>query len=115
MQYGTQYYSLNCGTFSQSCRPCSNPDGRFNTYLTLSYFSLETFLILVYFLSIQDVMVAGGMESMSNVPYYLKRGVTPYGGISLIDGIQFDGLTDAYNHCHMVLNKHLKFLMFCLS
>jgi len=49
----------------------------------------------------QDVMVAGGMESMSNVPYYLKRGATPYGGIKVIDGIVFDGLSDAYNHCHM--------------
>lgn len=49
----------------------------------------------------QDVMVAGGMESMSNTPYYLKRGTTPYGGIKIMDSIVFDGLTDAYNHCHM--------------
>lgn len=49
----------------------------------------------------QEVMVAGGMESMSNVPYFLKRGATPYGGVNLVDGIVFDGLTDAYNHCHM--------------
>jgi len=49
----------------------------------------------------QEVMVAGGMESMSNVPYYLKRGQTPYGGIKVVDAIVFDGLTDAYNHCHM--------------
>uniref|UniRef100_A0A182U9K0 Uncharacterized protein n=1 Tax=Anopheles melas TaxID=34690 RepID=A0A182U9K0_9DIPT len=49
----------------------------------------------------QDVIVAGGMESMSNVPYYLKRGSTPYGGVSLIDGIVFDGLTDVYNKFHM--------------
>nr|KAF6323927.1 acetyl-CoA acetyltransferase 1 [Myotis myotis] len=28
----------------------------------------------------QDVMVAGGMESMSNVPYVMNRGATPYGG-----------------------------------
>ena len=35
-------------------------------------------------LILQDVMVAGGMESMSNVPYYLKRGVTPYGGAQLV-------------------------------
>ena len=31
----------------------------------------------------KEVIVAGGMESMSNVPYYLKRGNTPYGGIKL--------------------------------
>lgn len=49
----------------------------------------------------QEVMVAGGMESMSNVPYYLRRGTTPYGGVKVDDGIVFDGLTDAYNHCHM--------------
>ena len=28
-------------------------------------------------------MVAGGMESMSNVPYYLPRGTIPYGGVEL--------------------------------
>uniref|UniRef100_A0AAG5DNW4 Acetyl-CoA acetyltransferase, mitochondrial n=1 Tax=Anopheles atroparvus TaxID=41427 RepID=A0AAG5DNW4_ANOAO len=49
----------------------------------------------------QEVIVAGGMESMSNVPYYLKRGSTPYGGVNLIDGIVFDGLTDVYNKFHM--------------
>ncbi|KAK7108598.1 acetyl-CoA acetyltransferase, mitochondrial-like [Littorina saxatilis] len=49
----------------------------------------------------QDVMVAGGMESMSNVPYYMKRGVTPYGGVQLVDAIVYDGLTDAYDKIHM--------------
>uniref|UniRef100_U5ETW3 Putative microtubule associated complex n=1 Tax=Corethrella appendiculata TaxID=1370023 RepID=U5ETW3_9DIPT len=49
----------------------------------------------------QSVILAGGMESMSNVPYYLKRGATPYGGVNLIDGIVFDGLTDVYNKFHM--------------
>lgn len=48
-----------------------------------------------------EIIVAGGMESMSNVPYYLKRGPTPYGGVNLIDGIVFDGLTDVYNKFHM--------------
>lgn len=48
-----------------------------------------------------DVVVAGGMESMSNVPYYLKRGATPYGGVKLVDGIVFDGLWDVYNKFHM--------------
>lgn len=42
-----------------------------------------------------------GMESMSNVPYYLRRGVTPYGGVNLLDGLVFDGLTDVYNKFHM--------------
>ncbi|XP_018025163.2 acetyl-CoA acetyltransferase, mitochondrial [Hyalella azteca] len=49
----------------------------------------------------QEVMVAGGMESMSNVPYYMARGDSPYGGVHLKDGIVFDGLTDVYNKCHM--------------
>ncbi|XP_011314566.1 acetyl-CoA acetyltransferase, mitochondrial [Fopius arisanus] len=49
----------------------------------------------------QEVIIAGGMESMSNVPYYMKRGVTPYGGVTLEDGIVFDGLTDVYNKFHM--------------
>ena len=30
-----------------------------------------------------NVMVAGGFESMSNVPYYMARGDTPYGGVSM--------------------------------
>lgn len=49
----------------------------------------------------QDVCIAGGMESMSNVPYYLSRGQTPYGGVKLVDGIVHDGLTDVYNKFHM--------------
>ncbi|CAO1419767.1 unnamed protein product [Diamesa serratosioi] len=48
-----------------------------------------------------EVIVAGGMESMSNVPYYMKRGATPYGGVNLTDGIVFDGLWDVYNKIHM--------------
>ncbi|XP_050692902.1 acetyl-CoA acetyltransferase, mitochondrial-like [Eriocheir sinensis] len=47
------------------------------------------------------IMVAGGMESMSNVPYYMARGDTPYGTVTLVDGIVFDGLTDVYNKIHM--------------
>jgi len=49
----------------------------------------------------QDVMIAGGMESMSNAPYYMKRGMTPYGKVELLDSVVFDGLTDAYGHYHM--------------
>ena len=48
-----------------------------------------------------DVIVAGGFESMSNVPYYMNRGDTPYGGVNLSDGLVFDGLTDVYNKFHM--------------
>merc|ERR1711990_1301166 len=49
----------------------------------------------------KDVMIAGGMESMSNVPYVMKRQAPNYGGVKLDDLITHDGLTDAYNHCHM--------------
>ncbi|XP_053564525.1 acetyl-CoA acetyltransferase, mitochondrial [Bombina bombina] len=49
----------------------------------------------------QQVMVAGGMESMSNVPYCMSRGATPYGGVRLEDLIVKDGLTDVYNKIHM--------------
>lgn len=50
-----------------------------------------------------DVVVAGGMESMSNIPYYLlkARYGYRYGNGELIDGLQYDGLTDVYNHCAM--------------
>lgn len=46
-----------------------------------------------------DIVVAGGMESMSNVPYYLDkaRGGYKYGHGSVIDGIVRDGLWDPYN------------------
>jgi acetyl-CoA C-acetyltransferase len=32
---------------------------------------------------LQDVVLAGGMESMSNVPFYMARGETSYGGVKL--------------------------------
>jgi acetyl-CoA C-acetyltransferase len=50
-----------------------------------------------------DTVLAGGMESMSNIPYYLLKARTgyKYGHGELLDGLQYDGLTDAYNHCAM--------------
>jgi acetyl-CoA C-acetyltransferase len=50
-----------------------------------------------------EVVVAGGMESMSNVPYYLREARTGYrmGDGKLIDGMIFDGLWDPYNDFHM--------------
>ena len=47
------------------------------------------------------IVVAGGMESMSNVPFYLKRGENAYGTVMLEDGILKDGLQDAYQPIHM--------------
>jgi acetyl-CoA C-acetyltransferase len=50
-----------------------------------------------------DVIVAGGMENMSQVPYYLDNARTGYklGNGSVIDGLVKDGLTDVYNNFHM--------------
>lgn len=50
-----------------------------------------------------DVIVAGGMESMSNVPYYLKdqRFGSKLGHTQAEDGIIKDGLWDVYNDFHM--------------
>ncbi|XP_046848439.1 acetyl-CoA acetyltransferase, mitochondrial-like isoform X2 [Xenia sp. Carnegie-2017] len=49
----------------------------------------------------QEIMVAGGMESMSNVPFYMNRDAPSYGGHTLQDGIVKDGLWDVYNQIHM--------------
>jgi acetyl-CoA C-acetyltransferase len=50
-----------------------------------------------------DLVVAGGMESMSRVPYYLQKARTGYrlGDDKLIDGMIYDGLWDPYNDFHM--------------
>lgn len=50
-----------------------------------------------------DVVIAGGMESMSNVPYYLDKARSGYnlGNGQLIDGLIKDGLWDVYNDYHM--------------
>src|SRR5579859_658652 len=50
-----------------------------------------------------ELVVAGGMESMSNVPYYLDKARTGYrmGDGKLVDGMIFDGLWDPYNNFHM--------------
>jgi acetyl-CoA C-acetyltransferase len=47
-----------------------------------------------------DIVVAGGMESMSNVPFYVDnlRWGNKYGHSAMIDGLAKDGLTDAYNN-----------------
>lgn len=50
-----------------------------------------------------DIIVAGGMESMSNVPYYLSkhRNGSKLGHAEATDGIIKDGLWDVYNDFHM--------------
>jgi len=50
-----------------------------------------------------DVVVAGGMESMSNVPYYLptaRKGMR-MGNQTVVDGMVHDGLWDPYKNFHM--------------
>ncbi len=46
-----------------------------------------------------DIVVAGGMESMSNVPFYAEnmRWGNKYGNVAFIDGLAKDGLTDVYD------------------
>ena len=50
-----------------------------------------------------DVIIAGGMESMSNVPFYMQnmRWGNKYGDVSAIDGLAKDGLTDVYHNYAM--------------
>jgi acetyl-CoA C-acetyltransferase len=50
-----------------------------------------------------EVVVAGGMESMSNTPYYLDKARNGYrlGHGQVTDGLVKDGLWDVYNNYHM--------------
>ncbi len=50
-----------------------------------------------------DLIIAGGMESMSNIPYYLDKARWGYkfGEGKFIDGLQRDGLVDAYDKVAM--------------
>lgn len=47
-----------------------------------------------------QLVISGGMESMSNIPFYMPkaRWGAKYGHAELLDGLQKDGLTDAYDH-----------------
>jgi len=49
-----------------------------------------------------EIIVAGGMESMSNIPHYLAgRKATKLGNLNIADGLLVDGLTDVYDQKHM--------------
>lgn len=50
-----------------------------------------------------EIVLCGGMESMSKVPYYLPKARTGYklGNGEIVDGLVMDGLTDVYNQYHM--------------
>ncbi len=51
-------------------------------------------------LGLNDLVVVGGMESMTNIPYYLPKGRYGhgYGHGQILDGLAKDGLEDAYQH-----------------
>lgn len=54
-------------------------------------------------LGLSEAQIAGGMENMSRVPYYLPRasGMPAFGNIQAQDGLIQDGLWDVYNQFHM--------------
>lgn len=57
------------------------------------------FAVQSIMLGINDVVVAGGMESMSNIPYYVPKARFgyKYGHGQMIDGLMHDGLWEIYN------------------
>jgi acetyl-CoA C-acetyltransferase len=54
-------------------------------------------------LGLAEAQIAGGMENMSRVPYYLPRAssMPAFGNVQLKDGMIEDGLWDVYNQFHM--------------
>ena len=54
-------------------------------------------------LGLSEAQVAGGMENMSQVPYYVPRAsnLPPFGHLKMEDGLIKDGLTDVYDQFHM--------------
>ena len=54
-------------------------------------------------LGLAEAQIAGGMENMSRVPYYVPRANQhpPFGNVSMEDGLIKDGLWDVYNQIHM--------------
>ena len=49
-----------------------------------------------------DIVIAGGMESMSRIPHYMDgRKGTKLGNLKVVDGLLIDGLTDVYDQKHM--------------
>lgn len=54
-------------------------------------------------LGLAEAQVAGGMENMSRVPYYMSRasGLPAFGHVKMEDGLIKDGLTDVYDQFHM--------------
>jgi len=64
-----------------------------------------------------EIVCAGGMESMSNIPYYLENARTGYrmGNSQLVDGMVHDGLWDVINNYHMGYTADLIARKFSIS
>ncbi|REG99632.1 acetyl-CoA C-acyltransferase [Flavobacterium aquicola] len=55
-----------------------------------------------------EIVVAGGMENMSLIPHYINlRNSTKFGPATMLDGLQKDGLTDAYDNNAMGVSADL--------
>ncbi|GKU00781.1 acetyl- acetyltransferase [Fusarium langsethiae] len=54
-------------------------------------------------MGLSEAQIAGGMENMSQVPYYVSRasGLPAFGHVKMEDGLIKDGLTDVYDQFHM--------------
>jgi len=81
-------YSVQCTTINKVCASGTKA-------ITLAAQSIM--------LGQANLVIAGGMESMSNVPYYIDKARFGYklGNGNLIDGLVKDGLWDVYNNYHM--------------
>ena len=63
-----------------------------------------------------EIVVAGGMENMSMIPHYLHlRNGVKFGAASMIDGMQKDGLTDAYDNNAMGVSADLCAIQYNIS
>lgn len=47
------------------------------------------------------IIIAGGIESMSNAPYLISKNINRFGHQKMLDSMLHDGLWDAYNNMHM--------------
>ena len=70
-----------------------------HTHIVFAATREEEFIDKIRGMSYADIVIAGGMESMSNAPFYSEnlRWGNKYGNVSLIDGLAKDGLTDVYD------------------
>lgn len=80
--------SITCSTVNKVCG-----SGLYSVLLSINEIRLNQ----------ATTVIAGGMESMSNIPYLLtnmRQGIK-FGDASIIDGMLYDGLIDPYSHNHM--------------